>query len=948
MAETRWKRLESLFHEALSLSPEERRRFLESVDHDDPALCRELSSLLLHYRADDEFLESPATPSLRQEAGTPRPVFAAGQCLGPYEIISLLGRGGMGEVYVAHDARLQRKVALKVLSGSLATGQQMERLKHEAQAASGLNHPNILTIYDFGQQGEIQYMVSELVEGISLRSLIGKLSFSEALDYARQAGEALKSAHAAGIIHRDIKPENIMVRSDGYIKVLDFGLAKLGAVLADSGNDFAQTLATTGIATVPGLLLGTINYMSPEQVRGRSVDHRTDIWSWGILFYEMVAGRRPFDGETPGDVLAAILGQEPAPPLQDRQLNRILFRCLAKDPAQRYQSMKDVLLELEQVQRLGSGSKQGFFQPWRWRPGWPAMLSVLLLLVLLAGTAMYFRLRHAKPGLSVAQRPFQVEHVVPITGGANIEQLAVSSDSNYIAYANQEKDGQVLRLHQLGTSAFMQLRPAMEDHYSGISFSAGNKFIYYVVEKNKEGTLYRIPLLGGTPESLITDIDSPVQFSPDGKQFVFFRIDMQKVDAWLMVSSADGRSIKPLFVFHKPEYAYLYPLWSPDGRTVLCGTVEESGTETKIRFKSIHVSDGTVDTVGPVPWSTIHKPAWLKGGRSLAVSATPVGSNFPRIFELSLADGHISPISHEGIDYGDLDSPGASDQLVAMQWRRESSLWLVDVRNPQNARLVPTASRKLYDINWTGAGKVALQIDVEGRPDLWEINVASGDARQLTFDSAVDIQPVVSHDGKVLVYVTDTDGTFHLWKKALGGGPATRLTAGIALENQPVITPDDQWVIYTSTESGRQALWRAPLTGGQPVQLTTSAARKAAISPDGKLVVCEYAAPDGSGWTVALLDAATFRPVRFFKNIPADDTPLQVRWSADGKYLLYVQTSGGVSNIWKQPLYGGRSTQLTHFKEEIIFAFALSPDGASIACMRGARFSDAVLLKSGN
>ena len=556
-----------------------------------------------------------------------------------------------------------------------------------------------------------------------------------------------------------------------------------------------------------------------------------------------------------------------------------------------------------------------------------------------------------RPGtrLVSSAHPFRVDHAVPITAGANVVRLAVSGDGNYVAYASEEKDGQVLRLHQLGTGAFIKLRPAIPDRYAGISFSTDSKFIYYVVDKNKFGTLYRIPLLGGTPEFLVSDVDSPVSFSPDGKQFVFLRIDMQNQQASLMLSSADGRSTGPLFVFHNPEYAFPAPLWSPDGRSILCGTMNDSGDTRKIQFKVIQISDMKAETIGPEPWSTIHKPAWLKRGRTVAVAASPIGSNFPRIFELSLADGHISPISREALDYTDLASTPNSDELIAIQWRRESSLWIVDLRRPGNVRAVSTPGRKLYDINWPAPGKVVSQVDVEGRPDLWEINTSSGDSRQLTFDSAVDLQPVISHDGKVLIYVSDMDGTFHLWKKAVEGGRPVRLTSSISLENQPVITPDDRWVIYTSTQSGRQALWKVPLQGGTPIQLTQAAAREAAVSPDGKLVACGYA--DGqsqSGWSIAVLDANTFHPLRFFHDIPADDGAIPVRWSPDGKYLLDVQTMNGVSNIWKQPVDGGVATQMTHFKEERIFAFALSPDGTALACLRGTRISDAVLLKSGN
>src|SRR5436305_834980 len=393
MAETRWKRLESLFHEALPLVGDEREKFLESACHGDPDLYQELSSLLKHYRGEDELLESPAAPSLRQDTRLHNLVFSEGQHAGPYEILALLGRGGMGEVYLARDPRLGRKAAIKVLPSGIGSNPAViEQLKREAQAASALNHPNILTIYDFGQQGEVQYMVSEFVEGDSLRSLIGTLDNVQAMHYARQTGEALKAAHAVGIIHRDIKPENIMVRSDGYIKVLDFGLAKLAQPQAESGQSLYQRLAESSASTVPGLLVGTINYMSPEQVRGQAIDQRTDVWGWGVVLYEMLAGVRPFEASTPGDTLAAILNREPVPPGNIGKLNRIVARALAKQLEKRYQNISGPLEDLAQIEgrrppqrgRTLIYSLAGFVRARK------KLLSVAAVLILLSGTVAFW------------------------------------------------------------------------------------------------------------------------------------------------------------------------------------------------------------------------------------------------------------------------------------------------------------------------------------------------------------------------------------------------------------------------------------------------------------------------------------------------------------------------------------------------------------------------------
>jgi serine/threonine protein kinase/tetratricopeptide (TPR) repeat protein len=346
MTETRWARVESLFHEALAKNGEDRERFLVEACKNDDSLLQEVRSLLSHYQAKDELLDQVKLADLAVEQN-PRPVFEPGERVNDYEIISLLGKGGMGEVYLARDLKLPRKVALKILSRKLAGDSALgTRLRREALAASALNHPNILTIYEFGRQGETQYLVSEFIDGKPLRAYIGRLSTADALEYARQVGEALEAAHAVGIVHRDIKPENIMVRADGYLKVLDFGLAKLTSPQFENGESLWERLSAAGGSTVPGLLVGTVNYMSPEQVRGQTIDQRTDIWSWGVVLYEMLSGRSPFEGETPSDSLAAILHSDPAPPSNNPEMNSLIAKVLAKDRTQRYQDMREVLQNL--------------------------------------------------------------------------------------------------------------------------------------------------------------------------------------------------------------------------------------------------------------------------------------------------------------------------------------------------------------------------------------------------------------------------------------------------------------------------------------------------------------------------------------------------------------------------------------------------------------------------
>ena len=364
MKAERWQQINDLFQSAAERAPEERAAFLDEACHGDEGLCREVRSLIASYERAGNFIDTPAfevAPELltNETAGA-----LVGELMGHYRIESFIGAGGMGEVYLARDDLLGRKVALKFLPESLTADEaQLNRLEHEARTASALNHPNILTVYEIGVDGRRHFIATEFIEGETLRAVLGhgKLDLRDALNIAIQVGSALAAAHKSGVLHRDIKPENIMLRPDAYAKVLDFGIAKLTEHrLAPDNHDETMTVPETR----RGLVIGTARYMSPEQARGESVDARTDIWSFGVVLYEMLAGGQPFEGETPSDCMAAVLTKEPSwPALEARQvparLEQIIRKALRKDQEDRYQSMEEVLADLRRLKEVGEFTVKG-------------------------------------------------------------------------------------------------------------------------------------------------------------------------------------------------------------------------------------------------------------------------------------------------------------------------------------------------------------------------------------------------------------------------------------------------------------------------------------------------------------------------------------------------------------------------------------------------------------
>src|SRR6266571_4270190 len=355
MTPERWQQVKQIFQSALERNPAERSAFLNQACADDPALRSEVESLIASHNQAGDSIEAMAAEAATEMLASDPAGPIVGKQIGHYQVLSCIGRGGMGEVFLAHDTSLGRKVALKLLRSDFTRiEERLRRFQQEARAASALNHPNILTIHEIGHDGSLHFMATEYVEGETLRQHLSgaRSTVGQTLDVAVQVASALAAAHQAGIIHRDIKPENIMVRSDGNVKVLDFGLAKLAQ--PKTVETAAPTLLK--VETEPGMVMGTLSYMSPEQARGVAVDARTDIWSLGVMIYEMAAGRQPFEGETASDVMSLILQKEPLPlahswPQVPAELERIVRKALRKDREERYQTIKDLLIDLRNLRK---------------------------------------------------------------------------------------------------------------------------------------------------------------------------------------------------------------------------------------------------------------------------------------------------------------------------------------------------------------------------------------------------------------------------------------------------------------------------------------------------------------------------------------------------------------------------------------------------------------------
>lgn len=920
---------------------------------------------------------------------------APGVHLDRYEIRSRLGAGGMGEVYLAQDTRLGRAVALKLLLPELSFSREhLRRFEQEARAASALNHPNILTIYEVGSVDSIGFIAMEYVDGVTLRRHISanqRLTVAEAIQVTTQIASGLAAAHEAGIVHRDVKPENIMIRKDGYVKVLDFGLAKLTENPAFPSTINGESTISEAF-THSGTVLGTVSYMSPEQLRGRPVDARTDIWSTGCVLYEMIAGRIPFAGASRADLIVSILEREHAPlsreitPLAS-ELELILTRTLAKERSRRYQSTIDLLLDLRDLEAKSSDSRstrhgiprapQIRISPGSERPAGEGesvrpvarqttrqrvstvsasrntliVLTMVVVLALLAGGAyLGLQLRKGRPEIPRFRATLQTK----LVDTGNAVDAVISPDGKYIAYVIEESGGQSLWGRQAGTvsNAWPIVRQS-DLRISGLTFSTDGNFVFYVVfdQKLNQYVLYRIPALGGVSDKLLEDVDTPITFSPGGKQFAFVRGYPAENRTAIVLFEENGKGERVLASRQSPDdFGWKGgPSWSADGELIACAV---GRYDTAMSLVAVRVKDGSEIKLSSKTWPWIGRVSWVDGGAGLLVVAKELQSSPPQIWHVSYPSGEATQISSDLSAYSGkgLSTTADSAYFVAIQNNYLSSIWLTPRGASDTAkRLTPTKSDGYHGLSWTPDGKIVFASSASGNQDLWIMDSDGTNRRQLTSGAGANYQPAVTPDGHYVVFASTRSGSQDLWRLNLTRGDLTQLTSGSAAD-WPQCSPDGRWVVYKSYASGKKTIWKVGIDGGQPTQLTDKYSDWPAVSPDGKYIACEYW--DELPTTQAVLALVPFSggsPVKSFSFPPVTATSLNlptnvVRWTMRGSALTYIDGQTSVSNIMEQPIEGGAPRFLSHFNSDRIFWFDWSPDGTTAACARGAVTSDVVLF----
>jgi Tol biopolymer transport system component len=967
MTPERWKRIEALYQEALARSPAGRSAFLAAACANEEAIRRDVESLLAESASDDGFLAKPPLPMSAHAVTDIVLTTMAGTSLGGYQLRTLLGAGGMGEVYLAHDPKLARDVAIKILPSAFTSdSDRLVRFEREAKMLAALNHPNICAIYGFEEADGIRFLILELVEGETLADTLAQRSSSHAKDaalpldralsIARQIADALEVAHDKGIIHRDLKPANIKITPDGSVKVLDFGLAK--AVDRDGSSPALTHAPAATRSEVPhGAVIGTAAYMSPEQARGMPVDRRTDIWAFGCVVYEMLTGRVTFAGETVSDSIAKILEREPdwsaLPATTPASIRRLLLRCLAKDPKKRVRDIADARIEIDETPQ--NAAVEDAVRA-RTAGGVAALPWVAAIAAMVVALSTWTGRRSA----TAEWNPLAGATFARVTNwNGTEEQAEISPDGRFVAFLADRAGELDIWVSQLGTGKFdnvtLDIPPLLTpgNLLRSLGFSGDGTEIWFSPTGNPAGRKVLVPLTGGTPRPFLGPGKSTPSWSPDNGRLVY--IGATDPGDPLSLTDRTGAEPREIIVrgrgnevfFRKGMHTH-NPVWSPDGQWIYFVHGPDGFGDMDVW--RMHPSGESTEQLthqgAPVNYLT------MLDSRTLLYVARAEDWSGPWLWALDVEKKIKQRVTVGLEQYTSVSASREGGRVVASVANPTTNLWqiplgdsLVDDRDVQP---YPVPTERALAPRFGGSSLFYLSLSARGTGDtLWQVQNGQPFEVRRGADGVLSEPPAVSPDGRSVVVVVRQEGKRRLVIMSADGTNSRTLAASIEIkgvmgQGTADWSPDGAWIVTGGSDPDGDGLFKIAVDGGAPVRLVTGEARGPIWSPTGDLIV--YATPfAGAGGRDAL------------RAVKQDGSPVQMpevgvrvggahRFLRSGMGVVYLP---GVesNNFWLLDFATGKTRQLTDLTDRgFLNAFDITPDGKHLVFDRSRQNSDIVLI----